>query len=148
MILAPVGLELPKDSRTFLKTPRSVDVTFNNDNGKKSSYCYLGIFNSLQDVFDLPPPCSIINLIVNIDGLPLFKSANSQLWPILGSVFQSDLVFPIALFYGNSKPDCLNDFLSDFINEVKQLMEEGIDIKGKKYGFCLKTLVCDAPARS
>jgi len=65
-ILGSAGLVLPKDSRTLLKT-----LSFSNDNNKKSSYSYLGIFDSLQNVIDSPPKCSVIELIVNIDGLPM-----------------------------------------------------------------------------
>jgi len=84
---------------------------------------------------------------VNINGLPLFKSTNSQLWPILGSIFHSNLVFPIAFFHGNSKPTSLDNFLPDFIDKVNKLTEEGISIKGKNYEFCLKAFVCNASAR-
>jgi len=148
LILGSTGLDLPKDSRTLLKTPRSVEMSFSNDNNKISSYSYLGVSDSIQNAIDSPLLSYVIELIVNIDGLPLFKSTNAQLWPILGSIFHSNLVFPIAFFCGNSKPTSLDNFLSDFIEEVKKLTEEGINIKGKNYEFCLKAFISDAPARS
>ena len=88
-----------------------------------------------------------IQLIVNIDGLPLLKSSQIQLWPILGSFGNLD-VFIIALFCGSSKPNSVEQYLFDFIDEVKKLDENGISHNGRKYRFSIKTFVCDAPARS
>ena len=53
---------------------------------------------------------SHINLIVNVDGVPLFKSSQQEFWPILVSVENLVDVFIVAIFYGNSKPNPLNDF--------------------------------------
>ena len=44
---------------------------------------------------------SHINLIVNADGVPLFKSSPQQFWPILVSVENLVDVSSAAIFYGN-----------------------------------------------
>lgn len=145
-ILRKSGLDLPKDSRTLLKTPRSVqNVVFNGTN----SYCYLGIKSSLiQAVTFINDQIDTLELLVNIDGVPLCKSTNSQFWPILGSVKDTSYVFPIALFYGNTKPTSVREFLSDFINEVENLTHDGVNFENQHFTFVLKAIICDAPARS
>ena len=89
-LLSGEGFDVPKDSRTLLKTPRSINV----DIGANSSYYYIGIKAAVKNLS--LHSTTAIKLIINIDGLPLFKSTNSQLWPILGCIFGSNHVFPIA----------------------------------------------------
>lgn len=60
----------------------------------------------------IPPK---LELLVNIAGLPLFKSSGLQLWPIL-YMLQDSGVFPVAIFCGNSKPDCWKDYAEWFIH--------------------------------
>ena len=57
-------------------------------------------------------------------------------------------VFLIGIFYGTSKPDLLEDYLSDFVSEAESLRQIGITLKGRQHGFRLKAFVCDTPARS
>lgn len=100
-ILHPYHAELPFDSRTLLKTPVSINVV-QLDNGQ---LCYFGIltylkylienFDNLPDTFDL---------IFNVDGIPLFKNSNIQLWPILGQIQNvKSNPFVVAVFCGISK---------------------------------------------
>lgn len=64
-------------------------------------------------------------LQINIDGLPLFKSCNLQLWPILGLFLNFPMKEPvvIGLFSGTKKPNAPDEFLRDFTHELKQLQE-------------------------
>lgn len=114
-ILRKYGMDVPKDSRTLLKTPRNVDVL----NKCGGSYYYLGIRNGISSWLDQNvEPVPFLKLSVNVDGVPLDKSTNSQLWPILGSINSSDYVFVIAIFHGYSKPDSVEEYLRDFIKEA------------------------------
>ena len=84
-----------------------------------------------------------------MDGVPLFKSSQQEFWPILVSVENLVDVFIVAIFYGNSKPNPLNDFLADFINEVEILKNDGLVITANKtITVSIKCFVCDAPARA
>ena len=89
---------------------------------------------------------SHINLIVNVDGVTLFKSSPQQFWTILVSVENLVDVFIVSIFYGNSKLNPLNDFLADFINEVKILKNDGLVVTSDKaITISIKCFVCDAP---
>lgn len=93
---------------------------------------------------------AIINLTFNVDGLPLFKSANTQLWPILGLIQNSNdkTPFLISVFCGTSKPKPLASFLEEFIEELSLLLKNGFDFNDIHYGVTVHCFVCDAPARS
>lgn len=105
---------LPKDVRSLLPKKQKIEVK--EKNGEQ--YAYFGIANSLRSVpgkfFDAN--VKKIELSINIDGLPLFKSSCKEFWPILGAVGIHD-VFIIALIYCKSKPDDFNDFLKEFVKK-------------------------------
>nr|XP_047138995.1 uncharacterized protein LOC124814932 [Hydra vulgaris] len=112
-------------------------------------YIYLclatGIKNMLQ--VDEASINNNIHLIVNLDGLPLFKSSNTQLWPLLCQ-FGSKPLFPVAFFCGKQKPNSSMEFLRQFLEEFKMLLENGLVYKDNFFNVSLKFLTCDAPARA
>ena len=56
-----------------------------------------------------------IYLKINIDGAPLGKSSEKNLWPILVSdKFVKD-VYIIGIYCGESKPVDANEFLEEFL---------------------------------
>ena len=146
-ILRKQGYRLPKDSRTLLTTPAKV-TTLEKCGGQ---YIYLGIEHGVRQVLSnypsLQEKMKSIDLMINVDGLPLFKSSNAQFWPILGS-FDGFHVFVIALFYGESKPNSVEDYLNDFLEEFEKLKVNGIQFNSQKLSLDIKCLLCDAPARS
>jgi len=94
---------------------------------------------------------SVIQIAIGIDGLPLSKSSNSQLWPILAFIMNTDnskqTVFPVGIYHGNSKPKDSDDFLYDFIMEATELSDNGIIINNLKMFVSVKVICCDVPAR-
>ncbi|KAE9531460.1 hypothetical protein AGLY_010666 [Aphis glycines] len=71
-----------------------------------------------------------IRLIISVDGLPLSKSSGSFFWPILGYLRQRyQFVFPIGIYWGNKKPDNSNKFIKFFVDKIKQLISNGINVK-------------------
>ena len=92
----------------------------------------------------------IIYVQINIDGLPLFKSSNVQLWPILGRIdnpIQGE-PFIIGLFCGRSKPVHVEEYLRDFITEMQALENDGFQFEGFNHQLHVKIscFICDAPA--
>lgn len=75
-ILSPVCPSLPRDSRTLLKTPRTVTIT----PLETGELTYMGIQEQIMKILPLCYPDFDNNQILlsfNIDGLPLFKSTST-----------------------------------------------------------------------
>lgn len=55
-------------------------------------------------VEDIPPT---IEILINIDGIPISKSSGDQFWPILGKIGngRNQKVFTIGLYCGIAKPE-------------------------------------------
>jgi len=75
----------PRDPRTLLKTPRHTAVEMG-----VGQYCHFGLQNALKKMLDeynkvLGQMPVSLDLFINIDGLPISKSSNSALLPILCS---------------------------------------------------------------
>ena len=144
------GHELPKDARTLLKTPRQV-ATVATCGGQ---YAYFGIRNQVLQILEKKSPLhpdilNSIELIVNIDGVPLFKSSTVQFWPILCSFHKPTLQpFVVAIFCGNGKPNSVKEYLGEFLQELTELRDTGIVHNGQRYQLTVKAFVCDAPSRS
>jgi hypothetical protein len=140
--------DIPKDAKTILGTPRHVDVV------KKcgGEYVYFGIQHWITSLFENRSNNAILQQVsidVNIDGIPIQKSSNLQLWPILCSLVGIDIPpFCVAIFCGDKKPDNVTEYLDDFVNEAISLIQNGVIMKDKMVPFCIRAFFCDAPARA
>ena len=108
--------------RTLLKTPISYKVK----EATGGSFCYIGLQTALKNHANLISDCipnSELTLPVNIDGIPLFKSSNTQLCPILGTI--KEIVycssFVIAFYSGPHKPSSLKEYLSNIVEDMKEV---------------------------
>ena len=148
-ILDPYFEGLPKDARTLLKTKTNYDI---NDVAG-GSYHHFGIQESIITKLNHYPYLrqqQNISIQVNIDGLPLFKSSNDCFWPILGLIIQENQPEPfiIGLWSGKSKPKDANLYLEKFVNEIKQISENGITYNDSVYSVTIENFICDTPARA
>lgn len=112
------------------------------------AYMHIGLSFHLKRIAEvLNLPTNII-IDINVDGLPLFRSSKTQLWPILIRItnVESQPVFPIGVFVGKSKPATCEEFLSRFIDEVSPYLGTGIELNGRK--ISIRAVLCDAPARA
>ncbi|KAF2885792.1 hypothetical protein ILUMI_20375 [Ignelater luminosus] len=138
--------ELPLDSRTLLDTSFNIKHVSLETGG----FVYFGIEYCLRNFLSKYNAFSgVLDITFNIDGLPLFNSRNVQLWPILGKVanFKSD-PFVVAVFCGGAKPSPLTSYLSDFIQELKHLLRNGLIFSEKTYSISIHSFVCNVPARA
>ena len=149
-ILKPqCNVELPKDCRTLLQTPRVIE--YSEKCGGK--YIYFGIEIGLMNIlyhksFSLDfVEENTLKLNFNIDGIPVFKSTGTQFWPILCSL-GNYTPFMVSIFYGPSKPSSLEDFLADFLTELDKLVLEGIRFENERLNVQVNAFICDAPARA
>lgn len=112
-------------------------------------YAYFGIASGILKLLSQNPGIceDNIDLCFNIDGVPLFKSSNTQIWPILCR-FRDFSPFIVALYCGQSKPNNVEEYLSDFILELQQLLQEGIVHSGTTHQVSVRAFICDAPARA
>jgi len=145
---------LPTDARTLMKTDTSTSIIRLKD-VTPGKYFHFGIANGIKNNFSFNhESCSILKLVIGIDGLPLTKSSNSTFWPILCYIRpNSQLVFPIGLYWGNEKPSDSNEFLIDFYNEIRDLLLNGLELINKSGVVCkvkiiLDIFCCDVLAKS
>ena len=92
----------------------------------------------------------VIDLIINCDGMPIYRPSSKQMWPILAKFFHKSVSydpFSIALFYGDIKPGNLETYFEKFIEEMNKLGDEGIVIYKKRFSVRIKSFTCDTPAR-
>lgn len=169
-ILVSTGMwKHTSDSRTLLKTPHSTVIS-EKAGGK---FWYLGIQKNIEWIFSNVNKSICIQLIFNIDGLPLFQSSKSQFWPILARIhgklkfrntisFQYFLLnkvslllgmddiapFIVSIWCGDSKPKNINEFLEPFVKELKTIMEKGVYVNNNLINIFVRCFVCDTPARS
>ncbi|KAL1474394.1 hypothetical protein MTO96_038010 [Rhipicephalus appendiculatus] len=150
-LLKPHHSFLPSDARTLLRTPRGQCLDCPITDLAPGHYCHFGLqrglLRALSGFRQLP---QTLALAFNIDGLPLAKSSNLQLWPIQCLIINSkkQVPFLVGAFAGPSKPESANDFLLPFVTELKGVLEHGISVNGQSVPVCVKAFICDAPARS
>lgn len=146
-LLHPYHPTLPLTARTLISTGQH---TFAIQNVAGGEYVHFGIMNSLRRYESklLNLDDKSLNLHINVDGLPLFRSSSTQLWPILGLVVGIQKPFIIGAFCGRSKPSDVNSFLSNFVNEAIALHDQGFMINDVQFQVQVSCFICDAPARS
>jgi len=95
-------------------------------------------------LLDYPNELTSIDLMINIDGLPLFKSSSLSLWPILIQ-FGPFQPIAVAFYCGRTKPP-FRTFLKNFVQEMVLLIENGIG--NIRYPVKIICFTCDTPARA
>lgn len=144
--------DLPKSSKTFLASncARYFIQDMADCSGEMGQFVYFGIATGLKKciaAFHEGP----IEIIANVDGLPLSRSGKKNFWPILCKVhYNPDMYkpFEVAIYCGSSKPKNFYDYFIDFVTEINYLQAEGIVIHEKKFDVHLKCIVADTPARA
>jgi len=152
-LLKSEGLNVPKDIRTLMKTPKLhniVDIS-------GSSYIHLGLRNMLLPILiknnaHIYIKSKVIEIGINIDGLPVSKSSRSQLWPILISILNfkelKENVIPISIFHGFQKPLSIEEFLNPFIIDLLEVLDNGLSVNGLIFNANISNISCDSPAKA
>lgn len=139
----------PVTARTLLKTK----VKFIKKVVEPGYYIHIGLQKQLLKIAPkYLKNKSSFKLLINIDGLPLFKSSPGQVYPILCTVVSvpqlRNKVFPIGIYYGTDKPVNLEGYLKDFVAEINSLNDNGLRFKNYTSQLDGIYFVCDAPAKS
>ena len=137
--------QLPSSTRTLLQSEKTA-VHLEEKSGMQ--YKFFGFAQSLQKhIMKCPLNIESIVLYLNIDGLPLFRSSKTSMWPVLcaTSLGQQKIIFPDALCCGTGKPTNQN-FLLGTIHELKDFLHAGLHVANRIIRVNLGAVVCDAPA--
>lgn len=95
----------------------------------------------LQNYWKLHSIHQICSWWISIDGLPITKSSNKQLWPILGRCQAlSEYPFPIGIYYG-LQPKSSSDYVKQFVDEMIDIFENGISFQNKIFSLQLNAFV-------
>ncbi|KAI8118471.1 hypothetical protein CVS40_9894 [Lucilia cuprina] len=146
IILQEEGLDVPLSAAALMgkRQELSIRKVFGGN------YCHIGIESQLRKFEQVLKNYDEIELDINIDGIPLFKSSRVQLWPILlkiVNVQEKVKPFPIGIYVGLSKPKCVKDFCKDFVEDVLSLNGECF-LNDKKIKISFRCLSCDTPAKA
>lgn len=137
------------DARTLLGTPRETKLR----EVIPGMYYHFGLKNGiikfLEEHQNFVSSMTQIDIVFSTDGLPISKSSSSQFWPILGSILSYNQIFLIGLYHSlKGRPHNPKMFLSEFIDEAKTIIEEGISFKGKNFTCLIKAFIADTPAKA
>jgi len=152
-LLKSEGLDVPKDIRTLMKTPKLHDIV----DISGGSYIHLGLRNMLLPILiknnaQIYIKSNVIEIGINIDGLPVSKSSKSQLWPILISILNfkelKENVIPIGIFHGFQKPLSIEEFLNPFIIDLLEVLDNGLSVNGLIFIVNISNISCDSPAKA
>lgn len=143
---------LPKSATTLLQTKSNTNIKLMNSlKNTTGFYMYLGIEQSLRDIITEEYSDTVIRLLFNIDGLPLFNGSNQQFWPNLGLILHNDYdsqPFIVSVYSGDSKPQNIDYYLEDYVKEAKHLIQNGVTIGQITFRVEIVGFSCDTPARS
>jgi len=116
-ILRVHGHDLPKDAQSIMKTPRTVTLVQKCG----GQFVYFGLKRGILDILaQVDKMIMSVNLFVNVDGLPLFKSSGLEFWPVMCSFDKYD-PFVVPLYCGFGKPKYVYTFLEQFVDEYNKL---------------------------
>lgn len=93
-----------------------------------------------------------VSLLWNSDGIPVFKSSKSQLWPIQCQIIELDpkerknnICIP-CIWFGEKKPN-MATLLTPFVNELQELEQNGIkwtDTQNQQHLSKVHALICSS----
>ncbi|ODM97414.1 hypothetical protein Ocin01_09266 [Orchesella cincta] len=155
-VINPEGL--PLSAKTLLKTPRTIQMTAIGGGkfyyfgvSKKIVRCINEGLTSFQyPLFRNVDIENLITLSISTDGIPIFKSSNIQMWPLLFKIDQALQPKPqvAGIFCGETKPSDIKQFMSEFVSEMLTLEKEGLLVNGQTFNVRISCVIADAPARS
>ncbi|KAF0722100.1 Uncharacterized protein FWK35_00032924, partial [Aphis craccivora] len=152
-LLKSEGLDVPKDIRTLMKTPKLHDIV----DISGGYYIHLGLRNMLLPILiknnaQIYIKSHVLEIGINIDGLPVSKSSKSQIWPALISILNfkelKENVIPIGIFHGFQKPISIEEFLNPLIIDLLEVLDNGLTVNGLFFTVNISNVSCDSPAKA
>lgn len=117
--------QLPNDPRTLLKTSHNTKQLIKLIQG--GQYWHQGLEVCLRNCFKNLAEDLTIQININIDGIPIHKSSKFQFWPILFNIYEMPNIppMPIGIYIGTTKPLNITEYLSPFVDEYLNLVQNG-----------------------
>lgn len=149
--------ELPTDARALLKTKNKhkIDKMEDMQETGKGEFVYFGLEEGIKanlTEFLIENNLDSLELLFNIDGLPLWKSSTIQFWPILCAAVENHAItnpFIVGIFCGVGKPKSVQTYLARLVEELKLLTARGLSVYNDiVINVTVKGFICDAPARA
>ena len=56
--------------------------------------------------------------------------------------------FLVTFFCGTKKPDSVEEYLFDFLKEIREIANNWFQFNDKRFDVLIDSFICDAPARS
>ena len=146
--------DIPKDPRTVLGTPRLVTIEYLTAD-KTKQYYHFGLQHSLDMLFPPWPDCvtdgCVLQLQLNMDGLPIAESDVASVHPILGRIhleaYQSN-VFCIGIYFGKEeKPDDSHMLLRRFREDYMSHKQIGYVVGDRRLFVDISAVICDKVER-
>lgn len=146
VILKEENLEVPLSLKTLFPNKQRAIIK----QVSPGFYSHFGIKAQLNTIGHLLSKYDEVVVDINIDGIPLFKSSKTQLWPILFRIVNVEniSIIPIGIYLGKYKPTDISEYLHEFILEMKNIMCSGIELEGKILQLKVRAIVCDSPAKA
>lgn len=145
------GLDLPRDYRTLLRTPKKSVPTYIG----LGSYIHVGIGKALERYLteaNIPSTVTELNLQFFVDGLKISRSTKSEFWIIMLNVRNKKIKYRapkvVGVHHGEKKPEDFNEFLWPFVMELLDLLDDGIKFKKTKLKLKILNFVLDSQART
>lgn len=147
--LRPHFPTLPLDPRTLLPVEEEAS-SFSIKSVSPGAYLHFGVRRGLEAILlEMNEDKNVIRIILHIDGVNIFKSAMKVFWPILVAINGVDgSTFIAGIYFGESKPDSVGQFLDDTITEIQELLGSGISTANCKTSVQISHCACDSIARA
>jgi len=147
------GLDVPKDIRTLIKTPKLHDIVEISGGW----YVHLGLKDMLLPILfknnaQTYIKSQVLELGINIDAHLISKSPKRHLWPVLISILNfkelKENVVPIGFFHGFQKPQLVEQFLNPLIIDLLEVLDNGLNVNGLFFTVKISNISCDSPTKA
>jgi len=92
---------------------------------------------------------SELELWFNIDGIPINKGLKAAFWPILCSLcinLSMEKPFIVGVYFGSKKLYYIEEYLFPFIDDLNDLIQNGLQFNNITFKVKVKGIIADAPA--
>lgn len=151
-ILNDFGMELPLDSRSLMETPRDSSKLIREV--EPGHYIHIGLEVGIRYVLRRHKvDISALHLIYidyDMDGVIVSESTPNSFWPIWARISRPYIGKPFLVGNYHSsvgEPKDANSYTLDFVNELKMLVENGMEVEGKIIEIRVGRFLGDTPGR-